>query len=217
MIARLVKLALIVIGTALLGLAVRSGPAVMADEIESIEPIPCPDMLHREVVIVDGIAFCSVSMLRGATQGYNIATYDVIGNPVSADRRWEWRQGGMTIRCEIWHIRRGGVRMSLRTYTPLDTWGPIVPSNDECHLDELRTNRSFSVALDDVLSMDPGYPCDPGGDGGGGGDPGDGGGGSGGSGCTREYGVIEISYDGGLTWEVWWQGWYTLCNGEAMT
>ena len=46
--------------------------------------------------------------------------------------------------------------------------------------------------------------------GGGGGDSGGGGGGD--SGCTVQWGTIEISYDGGATWEVWWEGYYTECE-----
>lgn len=31
-------------------------------------------------------------------------------------------------------------------------------------------------------------------------------------GCTTKYGKIEVSYDGGETWETWWEGWYTECE-----
>ncbi|HEX8245007.1 MAG TPA: hypothetical protein VF541_15970, partial [Longimicrobium sp.] len=30
--------------------------------------------------------------------------------------------------------------------------------------------------------------------------------------CHTEYIYIEISYDGGLTWEGWWQGYATVCE-----
>lgn len=33
-----------------------------------------------------------------------------------------------------------------------------------------------------------------------------------GTNCSVQYGVIEISYDGGITWEVWWEGYYTVCE-----
>jgi hypothetical protein len=40
-----------------------------------------------------------------------------------------------------------------------------------------------------------------------------GGGGSGGGGqCRNEWSVVEISCDGGVTWEVWWEGWVTICD-----
>lgn len=54
---------------------------------------------------------------------------------------------------------------------------------------------------DQVVASD----CESGGDGGAGGLPG-------GLNCWAEYMVIEISYDGGKTWHVWWEGWGTVCE-----
>jgi hypothetical protein len=39
-----------------------------------------------------------------------------------------------------------------------------------------------------------------------------GGGTSGGANCHDEYTVIEISYDDGVTWHKWWEGWATVCG-----
>jgi hypothetical protein len=47
--------------------------------------------------------------------------------------------------------------------------------------------------------------------GGGGGD----GSGGGGGGCHEEYGTLEISYDGGMTWEDLWSGWVSVCGEMA--
>jgi hypothetical protein len=33
--------------------------------------------------------------------------------------------------------------------------------------------------------------------------------------CWEEYVVIEISYDGGLTWQTYWSGWGTVCDFAA--
>ncbi len=41
---------------------------------------------------------------------------------------------------------------------------------------------------------------------------GGGGGGGGGSQCYESYGTIEISYDGGMTWQDLWTGWYSVCG-----
>ena len=30
--------------------------------------------------------------------------------------------------------------------------------------------------------------------------------------CWQEYMVIEISYDGGITWQEFWSGWGTVCE-----
>ena len=38
-----------------------------------------------------------------------------------------------------------------------------------------------------------------------------GGSGSGSASCHDEYVSIEISYDGGVTWQVWWEGWAIVC------
>lgn len=50
---------------------------------------------------------------------------------------------------------------------------------------------------------------------------GGGGGSAGGMGaslqCHYEYGAIEASYDGGLTWSVWWSGQYEVCSYVAAT
>ena len=76
--------------------------------------------------------------------------------------------------------------------------------DDDEWMDQAPTYRASGV-----LPTDASASC--GGDGGGGGGGG-GGDGGGGSGCTVQWGTIEISYDGGATWEVWWQGYYTLCE-----
>ena len=47
------------------------------------------------------------------------------------------------------------------------------------------------------------------GSGGGGGD------GGGGGGCYEQYGSIDISYDGGATWDELWSGWYSVCGEMA--
>ena len=38
--------------------------------------------------------------------------------------------------------------------------------------------------------------------------------GGGGWSCSTEYVVIEISYDGGATWQTWWQGYATVCEEQ---
>jgi hypothetical protein len=59
------------------------------------------------------------------------------------------------------------------------------------------------------IIYDPDQPCPgtggPGGTGGGGDD-------GGGAGCHSEYIFIEISYDGGSSWQTWWEGYATVCG-----
>jgi uncharacterized membrane protein YgcG len=65
------------------------------------------------------------------------------------------------------------------------------------------------------LFYDPDQECPGGGGGTGGGDEGgggSGGGSGGGGGCLTEYIILEISYDGGNTWSVWWEGYASVCS-----
>ncbi|HET6764392.1 MAG TPA: hypothetical protein VFH27_11990 [Longimicrobiaceae bacterium] len=41
---------------------------------------------------------------------------------------------------------------------------------------------------------------------------GDGGDAGGGSDCHTEYIYVDVSYDGGATWQVWWEGYATVCE-----
>ena len=45
---------------------------------------------------------------------------------------------------------------------------------------------------------------------------GGGGGGGGGSSCYEEWGSLEASYDGGMTWTEIWSGYYTVCGEMQM-
>ncbi len=45
-----------------------------------------------------------------------------------------------------------------------------------------------------------------------GGDGGGGGSGGGSGDCTTQWGEIDISYDGGASWSVLWEGYYTVCE-----
>jgi len=69
---------------------------------------------------------------------------------------------------------------------------------------------NFTYAAEDP-SYDPYGTYDPGG---GSCQPGTTGSTSGGDGlvCHTEYIYIEISYDGGITWEGWWEGYATVCD-----
>jgi len=78
---------------------------------------------------------------------------------------------------------------------------PCDPPPDDPPMDEIRAPGQLVMA----------NSC--GGGGGGGGDTGGGSGGGGGN-CTEHWGVIEVSYDGGATWETLWEGWYTECEAE---
>ncbi|HEY0154158.1 MAG TPA: hypothetical protein VGB92_19245 [Longimicrobium sp.] len=61
---------------------------------------------------------------------------------------------------------------------------------------------------DPYSPTDAGDDCERSGDGSGG-DSGDA---SGGDSCRSEYVVIEVSYDDGATWQVYWEGYATVCD-----
>lgn len=199
---------------ALLRLHVPTLRADPGDIVEGIDPVPCPSALWHTVV-VDGIWFDDVYLQKYQTVGSNIAIYDVVGTPVSRDGMWEWHDGGATISCNVLHILRFGVHLDLMVYTVSDNWGPLVPvSDDECDSDGggdpppaeesiARQTTAPQINSQEVLASTSSCGTSGGTSGGGGGD---------GETCTEEYGEIDISYDGGATWQVWWEGWYTECE-----
>jgi hypothetical protein len=66
---------------------------------------------------------------------------------------------------------------------------------------------SIGVPEYDPYDPDQIVVSDCGGGGAGGGETG-----GGGLNCWNEHMVIEISYDGGRTWQVWWEGWGIVCE-----
>jgi len=183
-----------------------------ADELvyDGQEPWPCPASLNHHID-VDGIRFNNVPFTMTANHGRNIASYRVNGIPVSADGRWQWIEGTVTLSCYIYWVWRGPVRLGLRTYFSHGTGGSLIPVQEgsgDCGGDgsgEPMTVRATERAPTRSRLPRPSLAsCDsPGSWGGWGSDAG--------NGCTWRYGVIEISFDGGMTWHVWWQGWYVDC------
>ncbi len=178
------------------------------------EAIPCPPEVFHTVV-VDGIWFDDVWLVMLRSVGSNIAIYEVIGTPISRGGGWQWENGSITLSCYVWWIWRFGVQVGLRVYPVIETSGAVVPTGgdggDGCGGggggggDPMDQTSSFGIRPVGAPLMTE--TCD----GGGGGTGGDGGGG-GSDGCSTQYGKIEVSYDGGVTWETWWEGWYTECD-----
>jgi hypothetical protein len=85
------------------------------------------------------------------------------------------------------------------------------PDEEECEeddgeMDELRAPSAVGRIgkTGRGLTMTTANTCGSGGGGGDGTAPSDN--------CTTQWGVIEVSYDGGSTWEVLWSGYYTECE-----
>ena len=156
-------------------------------------------------------------LAREGHVGSNIAVYDVVGTPVSRGGTWEWVDGSITLSCYVYWVWRVGVRVGLRVYPVIETSGRLVPigggGGDDCGGgggDDPPMDQTNSFSNSHLGVPMPTESC--GGGGGGGGSDGGGGGGGGGGGCTMQYGKIEVSYDGGATWETWWEGWYSECD-----
>lgn len=169
-------------------------------------PVRCPNSFGPWGIDFDGISFHVFLRKHDPLSTSSVAAYDVVGEPTSDDGRWWLVGGGVSVSCFRYGIP--GV-IEFEIYRKLDDWGTLVPvSDDDCGggggggvppLDEVKAFSPGGVSVDHPVTA---ALCSGGG------------GGGGGSGCTWEYGVIEISYDGGVTWEVWWQGWYTVCDEE---
>jgi hypothetical protein len=97
----------------------------------------------------------------------------------------------------------------------LDLWDAVELAGDLAQMEALLTQLNILAVLynsygcwnsDWQVPPTPPAPPLPGSAGGG-----SGGGGGGGLTCETDYLVIEVSYDGGLTWETWWEGAGQVC------
>jgi hypothetical protein len=202
---------------------------------ESQKDVSCPTTLrprfnHYQPVAYRGKEFetywnnTAGGTLGGPSLAWFVATPDP--NPISLDGSVRWRGAQILVHCYatmLWGGSRtyhyhpvayNGTLESLRSACTDDppTWGG----------DYITNEPSAGVVMDDGtepltrLTRDPyreGAPpdtyitdCT-----GGGGDAG----GSGSVACHWEYMTIEISYDGGKTWSVWWEGWGQICESAS--
>jgi hypothetical protein len=136
------------------------------------------------------------------------ATYNPPGDPFSVTDilGWvEWRTPRILVEChKKIKYHPSGLTSTVLRERIVGKYGDLVPTRGD-------GGGCFQVEYD---PYDPdGDDCGDRGDGGGTGGGGDGGGGDGGGGftCHTEYVVIEISYDGGNTWHVYWEGEATVC------
>lgn len=139
----------------------------------------------------------------------SFARYALSREVISSDLRYAAPYGA-TVRLRCFRGRYVGPR-TLRTYAGQlriegisPVFGTTLGGGGDC--DDFRL-----VISPDYNPYDPAGPdtCKDSGPGGGSsGDDGE----VGGSNCKTEYIVIEISYDDGETWSVWWEGYAKVCE-----
>jgi hypothetical protein len=147
-------------------------------------------------------------------------------DPISTDGRARWRRARILVHCfatllwggnRTYHyhpIAYNGTLESTSTacsdpddppewgggeYVTTDPVTGPVPEDGTEPLTRLRREPAHEGAPPDTYMMD----C---------GSSGGGGSGAGSMSCRWEYMIIEISYDGGKTWHVWWEGWGQTCE-----
>lgn len=205
----------------LLACALRIMPAA-AQPGEGWEPTRCPQFWrpgpYRGVLLIGSLTefrgyYFNVRWERSSEARVGLGFYRPAGGIVPVEaflHRVEWRSAGVLVECWKKVIQRSnGPSSDILSERIYDKAGRIVErSKDE-------PGEEGCGELDSA-PYDPYSPTDDPGCG----DPGDTGDGTGGgegsgddkTGCHSEYVMIEISYDDGATWEVYWEGFATVCD-----
>lgn len=144
---------------------------------------------------------------QGKTEGYYHASPDPDPRDIFKKVRWHGARLYVTCRQWVWRDPWGRERFGANVYDSIEgrEEGTIRPCTSESEFASTDPYDPYDPA-DDCTDDTPTYP-QPGR--GGGGDPTDG---ETGSSCRQEYVVIEISYDNGDTWFVYWEGNATICE-----
>lgn len=143
---------------------------------------------------------------------YGPVTYFGSPNPAySDDGTKKWTNPTANVTCFLdWYRLEPTWHFDTTYRWHIDEYGGVVTSCDSGGGNVGGTgftNVGMDSSYDPYGSSDPGGgPCgEPGTAGSTGGD-------AGGFNCHTEYIYIEISYDGGITWEGWWEGYATICD-----
>lgn len=232
MIRQLIRRLNLLAAWAVLGVAAGAGPTAAQDgptpydpslidgggegETGELRPTTCPTwttegFLGTPVYEFGGYLFVTAWTLeekfQGKTEGYYHASPDP--NPKDIFKRVRWHGARLYVKCSQWVWRDwwGRERFGANVYDSIEgeEKGTIRPCTSESEFLASNPYDPYDPA-DDCSDDTPTYP-EPGG---GGEDPtaGEGGGGD----CRQEYIVIEISYDNGKTWHVYWEGNATVCE-----
>lgn len=197
--------------------ALAFGTPRQAAAQDIIEPMACPTYMinfwsgvqgRSNFIIYDFFEDWIHASTPGVSQAFfNLA--DPFHTPISADGRAKWIDPGHYTKCEkqIWFVpgQPGRIERVRDKYTTVYTEG-YAEEISVCSGPEII--REPYDPYSPTGPNDPGDDCEspanPGGEGGGGG--------GGGMSCHTEYVIVEISNDGGATWEVYWEGYATVCE-----
>jgi hypothetical protein len=220
----------------LIWIALTVGQIVFSTSAVAQKDVSCPTSLrprfnHYQGVVFRGKEFEThwQNMAGGALGGPSYAWFSATPdpNPLSIDGSARWRDARILVHCFA-IIGWGGTR--YYHYHPVAYNGTLESTQSACGTDPptwggedyVTSDPSVGVAMDNGaepmtrLTRDPDrvgapsitYLMDCGGAGGG-----DAGGPS--VTCQWEYMTVEISYDGGKTWSVWWEGWGQTCESAS--
>jgi hypothetical protein len=181
---------------------------------DEMAPVPCTStMLSSDVTIAaatyvhNGHRYPISAWLPAVQVGPNSAWYVPEGdlNPVSLDGSVKWMGASLLVACyEVPML--GIVGLHVPYFIVLREGGREVPTSLACGGPGPTTFADYDP--EDPYGSDDPDRCGSENSGGDGGTwPG-----PGGSTCHSEYIYIETSDDGGKTWDVWWEGYATVCE-----
>jgi hypothetical protein len=176
------------------------------------EPTVCPTPFKP----ISGITFRGWTGFKvtwtTARGQFGAATYLGLPNPVVSDDATKiWENPTAFVTCEIiWYASARGAE-AVFDWHVVSYGGEIrnCATSGTRPTGEVDGGSIDDPAFDPYLTADA-YDgsCDPPLEGGGGGSwPG-----PDGTTCTYMYVYIDVSYDGGRTWKVYWEGWATVCG-----
>jgi hypothetical protein len=176
-------------------------------------PFPCEPFYAADYFEAEGYLFHEVPFIQDHPIGANLS-YNVLDlhfpPPVTADRTHQLVAATETISCWRNSYNIPGLGwVDFIYHRQISSSGVVVWNSGECGEETIRladgSQTGGWLAVGQLA-----YDCGPGEGGGGGG------GGAGGPTCWWDYGLIEISYDGGVTWSTYWEGWYLACDDGSI-
>lgn len=200
-------------------------------QYQQYELMSCPthiiNFLHVATANNGQVVYFYANWIRNSHAGVNKAFYDPAPGQavpiVSEDGQARWYNPGMFLACYklVTYRSNGTIEFARDVYQVQYIEGEIktCPSGGggaNPELDHEIYGSSYdpfdpvggdggAASITDVLQSE----CAETGSGGGGSDTWAG---PGGTTCRYEYLVLEISNDGGMTWDVLWTGWGTVCE-----
>lgn len=206
----------------LIAVGILTGAATRVEGAEA--PEQCPPNISPSGWII-GEWFYNVPMTMqhnpgGGTMGYFTADPpDPVSIPDANGIAWGWQNGAGTFSC--WAVNLVVIVLHVQSLIPPAEGSlyPATSSDGDCGAGggggsggSGEPLASLQLGADSGLKRFSGRllaDCSGSGSGSGGA--------GGGGGCWSDYGEIDVSYDGGVTWESIYEGWYTECPDGSIT